>query len=124
MASTESHDLAGPAGEAEEVKGADMEGGDDSPPPLVDDNDSNSQGFPPSYSASVPQTENWEKEMEVYSSNRTPIEPSVKCIATDETSTNWSTSKHNYSLPLSSSVTDLYSAFAKETGEEGERGLE
>ena len=120
MATTEAHETAGPAGEAEEVKGADMEGGDDSPPPLVDDNDSNSQGLPPSYSASTKPTEDWEKEMEIYSSNRTPIEPCVKCIASDETTTNWSKSKHNYSLPLSSSVTDLYSAFAKETGERRE----
>ena len=41
-------------------------------------------------------------------------EPSVVCVATDETDSDWSRSRYNYTLPLSSAVTDLYSAFAKE----------
>lgn len=43
-------------------------------------------------------------------------EPSVLCVAKDETDSDWNRSCYNYTLPLSSAVTDLYSAFAKEAG--------
>ena len=43
-------------------------------------------------------------------------EDSVLCIITDETSTDWSRSRFSCSLPLSSDVSELYSAVAKEAG--------
>ena len=64
----------------------------------------------------IPKTENWEMELSTFKTNSTVSEPCVICVAKDETDTNWQKSRYNYSLPLSSSVTDLYSAIAKEAG--------
>ena len=64
----------------------------------------------------IPKTENWEMELSTFKTNSTVSEPCVTCVAKDETDTNWQKSRYNYSLPLSSSVTDLYSAIAKEAG--------
>ena len=64
----------------------------------------------------IPKTENWEMELSTFKTNSTVSEPCVMCVAKDETNTNWQKSRYNYSLPLSSSVTDLYSAIAKEAG--------
>ena len=43
-------------------------------------------------------------------------EPAVKFVIKDITDTDKQKSRYNYSLPLSCSVTDLYSAVAKEAG--------
>ena len=64
----------------------------------------------------IPKTENWEMELSTFKTNSAVSEPSVLCLAQDETDTTWQKSRYNYSLPLSSSVTDLYSAIAKEAG--------
>lgn len=64
----------------------------------------------------IPKTENWEMELSTFKTNSGISEPSVLCVAQDETDSTWQKSRYNYSLPLSSSVTDLYSAIAKEAG--------
>ena len=62
--------------------------------------------------------ENWEVELSTFSKPRPQVnEPGVVCVVTDETDSNWSKSRYTYSLSMSSSATDLYSAIAKETGE-------
>lgn len=43
-------------------------------------------------------------------------EASVMFLVKDTTDTDWKRSRYTYSLPLSTAVTDLYSAIAKETG--------
>jgi len=66
--------------------------------------------------AAIPSSENWEVELSTYKTNNVVNEPCVICVATDETDTNWKRSRYNYSMSCSSSVTDLYSAIAKEAG--------
>ena len=71
-------------------------------------------------SGGIRATENWEVELSTFKTNErnnAVNEPCVIAVATDETDTNWKNSRYNYSMPLSSSVTDLYSALAKEAGE-------
>ena len=125
-----SQEMVAPATESEEARGVEVDSvNNDSLPPLVDDNDSDPQGPPPSggyHGNEGGVRENWEQEMQLFGTRGALVEPSVKCIAQDETTTAWQASKHAYSLPLSSSVTDLHSAFAKETGRDGgrERGKE
>lgn len=66
--------------------------------------------------AVIPSSENWEVELSTYKTNNVVNEPCVICVATDETDTNWKRSRYTYSMSCSSSVTDLYSAIAKEAG--------
>lgn len=53
-------------------------------------------------------------KMTVHSTNTQ--EPSVLFVVKDVTETDWQKSRYSYSMPLSSAVTDLYSAIAKEAG--------
>lgn len=46
----------------------------------------------------------------------TTTEAHVSFITKDETTTDWKHSRTNQSLPLSTAVSDLYNAIAKETG--------
>lgn len=55
-----------------------------------------------------------EMKVTVHSSNTQ--EPCVVFIVKDVTDTDWQKSRYSCSLPLSTAVTDLYSAVAKEAG--------
>ena len=61
--------------------------------------------------AAVLKTENWMAEL-----SKAVDKPCVICVVRDETSSKWRRSRYCYSLPLSSSVADLYSTIAKEAG--------
>ena len=79
--------------------------------------DAEPQGASGAVAATVlPGRENWETELTTYKTSGVVNEPCVICVATDETDTNWKRSRYNYSMSCSSSVTDLYSAIAKEAG--------
>ena len=119
---TVSPDVTVGASGADEEKGADhYYSNGDSPPPLVDDvNANNNQGDPPDYPGNgvTGQVDDMGQEMTVIGTSLQVVtEPCVTFIAQDETTTDWAKSKHNYSLPLSTCISDLYAAFAKETGE-------
>ena len=60
-------------------------------------------------------TETWKEELSKVC-YRAVNKPCVICVATDETNSKWRRSRYCYSLPLSSSISDLYSTIAKEAG--------
>lgn len=97
-----------------EAGGANEERGADGSSPLPPTHD-NIQGDPPSYPDNREGT--YGQEMTVIGRSAPLVtEPSVTLIAKDETTDHWSTSNYNYSFPLSTCVSDVYSTFAKETG--------
>lgn len=114
-------DVITKAGSVEEERGA---RGMSPLPPVADNNENNKQGDPPAYPSndSDRQGGDWGQEMTIMGRSAPIVtEPAVTFIAKDETSNNWESSTHTYTLPLSSSVGLVYSTFAKEAGEKKER---
>ena len=60
--------------------------------------------------------ESAEERLKVIAHSNNVQEPSVVFVVKDTTTTDWHKSRYTYSLPLSTAVTDLYSAIAKEAG--------
>ena len=97
-----------------EAGGANEERGADGSSPLPPTHD-NIQSDPPSYPDN--REENYGQEMTVIGRSAPLVtEPSVTLIAKDESTDSWTNSSYNYSFPLSTCISDVYSTFAKESG--------
>lgn len=98
-----------------EAGGANEERGADESSPLPPTHD-NIPGDPPEYPGNRG-VGNYGQEMTVIGRSANVVsEPSVTFIAKDETTDSWSSPKLTYDFSLSTSVSDVYSTFAKEAG--------